>query len=91
LKISFVYGFDAFMMLFEKSYIFSFTYIISESFQDAFAFRLLMLSFGQKISTKSKELRCDIFISEERLSNASDDCGDFDAEFILCTEKYPSV
>ena len=65
LKISFVYGFDAFMMLFEKSYIFFFTYIISESFQDAFAFRILMLSFGQKISTKSKELRRDIFISEE--------------------------
>ena len=34
---------------------------------------------------------CGVFDEEERLSNASDDCGDFDAEFILCTEKYPSV
>jgi len=34
---------------------------------------------------------CGVFDEEERLSNASDDCGDFDEEFILCTEKYPSV
>ena len=34
---------------------------------------------------------CGICDEEERLSNASDDCGDFDAEFILCTDKYPSV
>ena len=48
------------------------TYIIADvilmlknSKADAFVFRVLMLSFSQKISTKSKELRRDIFILEE--------------------------